>query len=237
MALPVQQSPMYSVIIPSSNTEMKFRPFVVKEQKALMLAQQSEDAEVMADTLKTIIKDCIKGELDVETLAIFDLEYIFSQIRAKSVGEEVDISFRCGYCEDEKAKVKITIDLTKLEVERNPEHTNKFELFDDVGVVMKYPSMKTLEAIQTNSDDIDAMFKIMASCVDYIYDSDEIHHGHETSEEELIQFIENLTQDQFAKINSFFETMPSLTKHIEFNCPACGEKNTTILKGIDDFFS
>src|SRR6056300_1477432 len=204
MALPVQQTPTYTVTIPSTEQEVKFRPFVVKEQKALMLAQQSEDADVMANTLKSIIKDCVMDNVDIESLAIFDLEYLFLQIRAKSVGEEVDISFKCGYCEDEKAKVKTTLDLTKIQVEKTEGHDKKFELFDDVGVVMKYPGLKMLEAIQTNGDDIEAIFKITASCIDYIYDSDQMYHAAESTEEELIAFIENLTQEQFANLNSFF---------------------------------
>lgn len=237
MALPSQQSPKYTLTVPSSGDEVKFRPFVVKEQKALMLAQQSEDAQVMADTLKDIISACVNEKIDVEKLAIFDIEYIFSQIRAKSVGEETDLVFRCGYCEDEKAKVKVTIDLTTLQVEKNPDHTNKIALFDDVGVIMKYPTISTLNAIDMKGDDIDAVFEIIASCIDTIYDASELYHAHESTKEELISFLENLTADQYEKVTQFFETMPQLRKEIKFNCPACSKENVATLKGIEDFFS
>lgn len=238
MALPIQQSATYNVTIPSTEKTIHFRPFLVKEQKALLLAQQSEDPDVMVNTIKDIITSCVKEKIDVDDLAVFDLEFMFSQIRAKSVGETVDLIFRCGYCEDEKAKVKISIDLTQLQVEKNSEHTTKIELFDDVGVVMKYPGLRTLQALtqSTQPDEIDTVFELMASCIDYVFDSNQVYPAAEQTTEELVQFLENLTQDHFVKVQRFFETMPQLKKEIKFKCPVCEKENKSVLSGLDDFF-
>ena len=135
MALPISATPTYNLIVPSTGKLAKYRPFLVKEEKALLIAQQSEDPVVMIDTIKSIIAACVK-ELDVETLATFDIEYIFAQIRAMSVGETVDLIFYCDTCTDDKAKVQMSFDLTKLKVEKGEGHTNKIELFDDVGVAL-----------------------------------------------------------------------------------------------------
>ena len=146
MALPIQNTPVYTIKIPSTKKEIKFRPFLVKEEKALLVAQQSEDTQVMLDTLKEILRNCIKTPIEVDELALFDIEYIFSQIRAKSVGEVVELIVRCDKCpeEDEKARVKLTFDLTKLNVTFPEGHNKKIALFDDVGVVMKYPSLEIM---------------------------------------------------------------------------------------------
>ena len=239
MALPVQNTPTYTLEIPSSKETLKYRPFLVKEQKALLLAQQSEDTHVMVDTLKSVIKSCALSKLDVEKLAVFDLEYLFSQIRAKSVGENVDLFFYCDTCDDEKAKVKITIDLTKLKVEHFPEHTNKIPLFDDVGVVMTYPNINVvnnIEKLGNVESEVDLVFDIIAECIDYIYDTKEVYHAKEQSKKELADFINNLTAEQFAKIENFFETMPKLRKSVNYRCPVCQKEHHKTLEGLNNFF-
>lgn len=237
MALPKNSTPIYNLTIPSLDKVVKFRPFLVKEEKALLLAQQSEDPEVMLNTLQDIISGCIVDKIDVSSLAIFDIEYIFTQIRAKSVGEEVELLFKCGHCEDEKAKVKITFDLTNLKVEKNPEHTNKIVLFDNVGIVLKYPSIgiiKKLDNIQSgNYDDI---FSVIIECIDYIFDDQEIYYAKETPKPELESFLNDLNTSQFAKIQAFFETMPKIKQDIDFVCPVCKAENHTTLNGLSAFF-
>jgi hypothetical protein len=237
MALPKQTGVVYNLTIPSSDKQVKFRPFLVKEEKALLLAQQSEDSTVMIDTLKTVIESCIIDKVDVSSLAIFDLEYIFTQIRAKSVGEEVELSFRCGHCADEKAKVKISIDLTKIQVEKDPSHTNKISLFDDVGIVLKYPNIEVVKKLENiTSDKIDDVFNIVVECIDYIYDDQSLYYAKETSKEELIDFLNNLSSEQFTKIQKFFETLPKIKQNIDFTCPICGAENHTVLEGLSSFF-
>jgi rubrerythrin len=238
MALPIQNTPVYTLKIPSTKQEVKYRPFLVKEEKALMVAQQSEDQQVMLDTLKEILRGCIKTPIEVDNLAMFDFEYIFSQIRAKSVGENVELVVRCDVCpdEDEKARVKLTFDLTKLEVEFTEGHSKKIPLFADVGVVMKYPSLSMAEKLQNVTNDVKSVFDVIITSIDFIYDGEEIHYAKDTSREELLEFLESLTQDQFQKIQKFFETMPKLSKHVNYDCPVCGHHHEKVVEGLNSFF-
>lgn len=237
MALPINTTPIYTLTIPSTKEEVRYRPFLVKEEKALLIAQQSDDEGVMINTLKVMIKDCIKSNVDVDKLAMFDIEYIFAQIRAKSVGELVDLIFKCDTCEDEKAKVKITFDLTKLNVEFPEGHSDQIELFDGVGIKMKYPDMNLLKrAKDAKADDVNQVFDVVVDCIDFIYTAEEVFHAKEQSRQELMQFIENLTAEQFAKIQKFFETMPKLKQNVDYKCPVCGKEHHKYLEGINSFF-
>lgn len=238
MALPIQSTPVYTLTIPSTKQEVKFRPFLVKEEKALMVAQQSENQTVMLDTLKEVLKNCIKTPVNIDEFAMFDFEYIFSQIRAKSVGENVELIVRCDVCPDdeEKARVKLSFDLTKLEVEFPEGHSKKIPLFDDVGVMMKYPSLSMVDKLQAVTADAKTVFDVVIGCIDYIYDSEEVHYAKDTSKEELMEFLENLTQEQFKKIQDFFETMPKLSKHVSYDCPVCGHHHDKVVEGLNSFF-
>ena len=237
MALPIQKTAVYSLTIPSTGKVVKYRPFLVKEQKSLLVAQQSEDQQVMLDTLKGLLTSCIQEKIDVDSLAMFDIEYIFSQIRAKSVGEVVDLILRCDTCEDEKAKVKVSIDLTKLVVEKPEGHDKNIRLFDDVGVVMKYPSLEIVKKLENvDQNDVETVFDIIVACIDTIYAGEEVHHAAEYSRQELKEFLENLTQDQFLKIQKFFETMPKLEKRLDYSCPVCAKQQSILVQGLDSFF-
>ena len=170
MALPKMNAPLYNVTIPSLKKEVKFRPFLVKEEKALLLAQQSEDSKVMVNTLKSVIESCIVDQIDIDKLAIFDYEYLFTQIRAKSVGEEVELYFLCDTCDDPKAKAQVTIDISKFTIEFPEGHDTKIELFNDVGVLMKNPGIDTLDKLGKIKDgDIDSIFDVVAECIETIY--------------------------------------------------------------------
>ena len=237
MALPMSSTPTYMLTIPSSGKEVKYRPFLVREEKALMIAQQSEDPIVMVNTLKDVVKSCVVGDFNADELATFDLEYIFTQLRAKSVGETVDLIFPCDVCEDEKARVQISFDITKLQVEKTPNHESKIHLFGDVGVVMKYPTMQVLKKLQNlDTNNLDDLFKIVAECIDYIYQGEELFYGKEQSQEELLEFINNLTSEQFGKVQKFFETMPRLKQEVHYNCPVCNREHHKVLEGLQSFF-
>ena len=197
MALPMNTTPVYQLEIPSIGKKVNFRPFLVKEEKALLLAQQSEDPMVMLTSLKDVIKSCVKDDLDVDALATFDIEYVFTQLRAKSVGEIIDLSLKCDKCDDEKAVSKVNIDLTKLEIDKPEGHESNINLFDDVGVVMKYPTMDILKKLETVSDDnLDEVFEVMIECIDSIYNSSEVFHAKEQSKQEMLDFLNNLSSDQ-----------------------------------------
>jgi transcription elongation factor Elf1 len=236
MALPMNSTPLYKIQVPSSGKEITFRPFLVREEKALLLSQQSESTEIMIDTLKEILRGCIKEPIDINSLAIFDYEYLFTQIRAKSVGELVDLIFTCAHCDQEKNKVKMSIDLTKIPIVKDPDHSNKIPLFDDVGVLMNYPSLDTFKKADGREDDLNAVMDVIIDCIDAIYKGDEIFYAKEQTKEELEEFVMNLTKTQFDKIEKFFITVPKYTQDIEFDCPACGEHNMSTVEGPASFF-
>lgn len=240
MALPMMNAPIYTLVVPSSGATVKYRPFLVKEEKALLIAQQSEDVVTMIETLKQVVKSCVQDKLDVEKLATFDLEYMFTQIRGKSVGETVDLIFGCDLDhgeQNEKAKATVTVDLSTITVEKSPEHISKIELFGNVGVVMKYPTVdviKKLEGFDVN--DLDTVFDIMALSIDYIYDGEQLFYAKESTKEELLAFIENLSSEQFGKVQKFFETMPKIRKEIQYDCPVCNRHHVKMLEGLQSFF-
>jgi hypothetical protein len=241
MALPMGNTPVYNIEIPSTKQKLKFRPFLVKDQKALMLAQQSEDPIVMIDTLKGIIKGCLVGEVEVENLSTFDLEYIFLQMRAKSVGEQIELLFKCDEDHGEegnaKAKVKININIDDIKCESLEGHSNKINLFGDVGIFMKYPSIDIIKKYQNGqTDDSDVAFAIISESIDYIYTNDEVFHSKDSTKEELTEFVNNLTTDQFAKVQTFFDTMPKVRYKIKYDCPVCSKHHESNLEGIESFF-
>ena len=240
MALPVMSTPTYKLVIPSNKKSVKYRPFLVKEEKAILIAQQSEDIITMVDTLKSVISSCILDKIDPDDLATFDLEYIFTQIRAKSVGETIELLFPCDVDhgeQNDKAKVKILIDLTKIDVETPEGHNPKIELFNNVGVMMKYPTIEIMSKLEkTDTDDLDNIFDIIADCINYIYEGDKIHYAKEQKKEELIEFLGNLNSQQFMLVQEFFSTMPRIKKDVEYDCPICGKHHNKTLEGMQSFF-
>jgi hypothetical protein len=240
MALPLSSTPVYSLVIPSLKKSVNYRPFLVKDQKALMIAQQSEDEKVMVETLKTVISSCITEPIDVNTLAMFDLEYIFTQLRSKSVGETVELVMSCDEDHGEQnklAKVKVSVNLSNIVVQSRDDHDKKISLWGDVGVMMKYPSVDILKKFQNlKESDTESVFGIISQSIDYIYDGNEVYHAKDQSKNELMEFINNLTTEQFQKIQKFFETMPKLTYDIDYNCPVCSKKHKVRLEGMDSFF-
>jgi T4 bacteriophage base plate protein len=237
MGLPINAAPIYNLTVPSTGVTVKYRPFLIKEEKALLLAQQSEDSKVMVDTLKDTIKACVKDDLNTDTLATFDLEYIFTQLRAKSVGEIVELLLRCDTCTDEKAIAKVSIDLTTISVDKSADHIATIPLFDNVGIKMNYPTLDVIQKLQNvDNSDIDQVFDIVVTCIDYIYTDSEIFHAKEQSKEELIEFLNNLSSEQFLKIQKFFETMPRLKHQVAYTCPVCNAPHEKYLEGLNSFF-
>lgn len=238
VTLPQNATPVYTLTIPSTKKEFKYRPFLVKDEKALMIAQQSEDQTVMLDTIRDVIKSCAKSPIEVEKLASFDIEYIFIKLRAISVGEMVDLVFKCDVCEDPKAKSQVQINLHDVKVEEFPNHQSKIHLFNNVGIAMKYPSIDVMKYIETaSSDNLNDLFNIVITCIDFIYDEDEIYLAKDQKREEIIQFLDNLTADQFDKIRNFFTTMPQLRVYVDYKCPVCEREHHKYLEGLTSFFS
>lgn len=237
MALPISATPTYTLEIPSNGKVVKYRPFLIKEEKSLLLAQQSEDAKVMVDTLKSVISSCVKDEIDVDSLATFDIEYIFCQLRGKSVGEDAELFFYCDTCDDEKAKAKVVIDLSEVKVDKPEGHTNKIELFDDVGVMMKYPTGESIKKFDNVGEaELDQIFDVVSDCIDYVYTNDEIFYAKDQTKQELYDFLDNLTTEQFAKIQKFYDTMPKIRYYVDYRCPVCGKEHHKVLEGLNSFF-
>ena len=237
MALPLNVTPSYQLEVPSTGQRVNYRPFLIKEEKTLLIAQQSEDPKVMVESLKEVIKSCIKDDINIDSLALFDLEYIFTQIRAKSVGEVVELVFPCDTCTDEKAKTKVTIDLTKIQVVKSEDHQTTIPLFGEVGVMMKYPNMDTLQKLESlDVTDFNTIFSVVAESIDAIYNNEEVFYSKDQTKEELLEFLGNLTSEQFGKVQKFFETMPKMKQDVEYKCPVCGKEHKKTLEGLQSFF-
>jgi hypothetical protein len=236
MALPQVALPTYELEIPSNGKKIKYRPFVVKEEKVLLLALESGDDKQIEDAVRTLLKGCIQSRVKVEDLAIFDLEYIFLNIRAVSVGEVVEMLLTCD--DDGETQVRYNLDLTAVKVTKPEGHSNKIMLSDEMGVIMKYPSFDEFVKISiigknTTSEDV---IDIMARCVDQIFDGEDVYDSSTTSKKEFVQFIENLTNKQFEDLQKFFEDAPVLKHEINFKNPNTGVDNTIVIQGLSNFF-
>lgn len=233
--LPKQSITMYELEVPSSGQKVKYRAFTIREEKLLLIAQHSEDEKIMVQTLKEIIKSCTNDKLDVDSLAIFDLEYIMVSLRAKSVGETIRLEFQCD--NDEKHPITtIDFDLSKITVKKTEGHTNIIPLFDDVGVKMRYPDISMMETLVQIEDDPNMIFGIIYDCIEYIYDSEEIFLASDQTEADLVSFVDSLTKEQFKKIEEFFVTMPKFSQSIEYTCTECGHKHSKNIEGFSNFF-
>ena len=247
MSLPTITVPQYSLILPSTGKEYKYRPFLVKEEKILLIAMESEDEKQIIDATVNIIKNCIVGEIDIDDLPIFDIEYIFLQLRGKAKGEILELKYTCPKC---KGQIPLAINIDEIKVEKKDGHSNKIELTDVVGIVMKYPNIevqKKLTDIAKNTTEIEGLFETITNCVDYIYDVESTYPAKDHTKKELHDFLESINDEQFQKISKFFETAPSLKHEIELHCKnkvkgkgkekkECGYKETTMLEGLNSFF-
>ena len=241
--LPKIDVPIYETTLISTGKTIKFRPFLVKEQKLFMMAAQSDNSKDVIDAIRQVLTNCILDtEVDVNTLPSFDLEYLFMHLRARSVGEVVNLRYVCNNkVKDEKGEekdcgglVKIDINLTEIEPTKNPEHSNKVELSKNLGLVMKYPNFNIVNNLNIKSE-VD-MLNVIIECIDYIYDKDNIYYAKDTDKKELMDFIENMQQTDLAKIQKFFETMPKIIKKFDFKCPKCSYKEEMDIEGIQSFF-
>jgi hypothetical protein len=231
MALPKIKHPTFKVTIPSLKQEVTLRPFTVQEEKILLMAKSSEKTEDIVSAVKQVIQNCITEPVDVDRLATFDIEYLFIKLRAKSVGEIVDLEYTDP---DTKELIKFKINLDDVEVKHNPEHTNKLPVFDDVGIVMRYPTLEEIEKVESDQNREEAAFKMLLSCIDKIYDNNTVYTDY--NEKELADFVNTLPMESMNKVREFFETMPSVEHEVELKNKKGTTKNIT-LKGITSFFT
>lgn len=239
MPLPKISTPTYELELPSTGQEIKYRPFLVKEEKLLVIALESEDNKQITNAIKSVIKNCIlTKDIKVETLPTFDIEYLFLNIRGKSVGEQVDVNIICP--DDNETNVTVSINLDDIKVQKNEDHTNKIKIDNTIMMEMKYPSLE--QFIKSNFDfknenAMDQSFELIGSCIDKIFTEDEVWSTADVTKKELNDFLESMNSSQFKDIEKFFETMPKLSHKITVVNPKTKVESEVILEGLASFFA
>ena len=231
MALPKLNTPLYELELPSTGEKIKFRPFLVKEQKLLMMAQESDKEEEISEAVMNIIDSCTTG-IDARTLPIFDIEYVFLKLRTKSVGETAEIKVKCP--DDNKTFVDVTIKLDEVAVHMTADHTNVVQLTDNIKMIMKYPLMNDMKGVDFN-DGISGSFSLISKCVHEIHDGDNIHNRVDMTDKELDDFVDTMDTQQFEKIMDFFNNMQKLRHAITVVNPKTKKKGEVMLEGLDSF--
>ena len=239
MPLPKIATPTYELELPSTGQTINYRPFLVKEEKVLVIALESEDNKQITSAIKAVLKNCIitKG-IKVESLPTFDIEFLFLNIRGKSVGEELEVNVVCP--DDEETQVPVTIDLDEIQVQKNENHTNKIKIDENVMMEMKYPSLEQFIKNNFDLDDKNAMeqsFDLIATSIDKIYTADEVWAAADCTKKEMKEFLEGMNSQQFKDIESFFETMPKLSHTISVTNPNTKVKSDVVLEGLASFFA
>ena len=234
MALPTMDLPTYDLVVPSNKKKIKFRPFLVKEEKVLLMALETDDEKNIKNAVFQLLKACISTRIKLENLASFDLEYIFLNIRAVSVGEIVQMNVTCQ--DDNETQVKYNLNLTDVNVIFPKGHDSKIMLTDTLGVIMKYPSFDGFVQGQfTNNKEFDVI-KVVAESIDQIFEGEEVYDESTTSKKEFVQFVEGLTSPQLEKIQIFFETAPRLEHSFKVTNPNTGKESEYSLRGLQSFF-
>ena len=237
MSLPKINTPEYTLHIPSSDEEIKFRPFLVKEEKVLLIAQETGGEQALYHAIKNLVSSCCFGKVDVDALPLFDIEYIFLQIRAKSVGEIANIAVTCP--DDDVTKVNIDVNLSLLKVDMDEKHSPKIQLTDDIGLLMSYPNLAdVLSMSKTEEDDntVEKMFGMMQKCMYQVWQGEETHDAIDYSNKDKKDFLESLNHEQFEKIQTFFDTMPTVKYVTEVTNPKTKVKSEVTLEGMNSFF-
>ena len=239
MPLPKIATPTYELELPSSGEKIKYRPFLVKEEKLLVIALESEDTKQITTAIKTVIKNCIETKgIKVEALPTFDIEYLFLNIRGKSVGEEIEVNIVCP--DDGETSVPIKINVDEIEVQKNKEHSNKIKLDNTLMMEMKYPSLDQFIKSNfdfSNNNAMEQSFELVASCVDKIFNDEEVWVASDVTKKELMEFLDQMNTNQFKQIERFFETMPKLSHTVKVTNPNTQVESEVVLEGLSSFFA
>ena len=233
MALPKLKTITYELDLPSTGETIKYRPFLVKEQKNLMIAQESEDTKQIENAFASIINDCTFGEIDPYKMPMFDIEYVFLRLRGKSVGEKIQLNVLCP--DDEKTRVEVEVNLEDVDIQQNVNHSNVVEITDNISVIMKYPCLADMEGFNA-SGQVESMFGMIKKCVHEIRDGEDTHHRIDMTDKELDEFIESMSSEQFEKVSEFFETMTKLQHVVEVKNPKTKKKGEVLISGLQSFF-
>ena len=241
--LPKLDVPIYTINLISTGKPVRFRPFLVKEQKLFLMAAESTDGNEMVGVIRQVLRNCVLDEMDVDSLPTFDLEYLFMNLRARSVEEIVDLRYKCNNTlkdengEDKKCSGVVEFKLNLLEVEptKNPNHKNKIQLTENLGIAFKYPTFEMIQKYEKMNEN-EVMLKILVDCIDYVYDKESVYYSKDSSREEMEEFIDNLQQKDLEKFKDFFDTMPEIKKDVHFKCPKCSYEEDIAIKGMQNFF-
>jgi len=236
MALPKVALPTYELELPSNGKNIKYRPFVVKEEKLLLMAMDTEEEAAITSAVKELLKNCVQSRIKIDQLPTFDLEYLFLNIRAVSVGEEVDMTITCK--DDNKTEVKYTFSLFDVKIDKPEGHDPKIKLSDDLGIIFRYPTFPEFvkSSIIGKQLDPEGYIDVIAGCVDQIYDGEEVYDSSTTSKKEFKEFIEGLTTNQFKNITKFFDTIPKLEHRFNIKNPETGVESEYVINGLQNFF-
>ena len=238
MPLPKLSTPTYELEVPSTGKKIKYRPFLVKEEKILLVAMESEDEKQMATAVKTILANCIQtSRFKVDSLSLFDIEYLFLNVRGKSVGETIELNLTCP--DDGVTTVPVTINIDEIKVEKHKDHTNILDLGNDVSVVMKYPSMDTFirNNMSEGTTEIEDVFEIASSCIEQVIEGEEVYEANSFTKREVIEFLESMDTKQFLQLQTFFETMPKLSHTFNVTNPSTGVESAIVVEGLSSFFA
>ena len=233
MPLPKLDTPVHTLELPSTGEEIKFRPFLIKEQKLLMIAQESEDDKQIFEAMKTIINSCTFDKVDAVTAPLFDVEYIFLKLRAKSVGEHAKVKILCP--DDEETYVDVNVDLDKIDIQMTEGHTNVVQLNDKIKLVMKYPQLPDMKNITVNTNNIDSVFSILKHCIWEVHDGDTIYNRVDISDKDIEDFIGSFDTSQFERVMEFFNGMPKLRHTIKVKNPKTKVQSEVVLEGLQSF--
>jgi hypothetical protein len=241
--LPKLDVPMYTVNLISTGKPVRFRPFLVKEQKLFLMASESQDSNEMVSVIRQVLKNCVLDEIDVDALPTFDLEYLFMNLRARSVEELVDLRYKCNNTvkddsgEEKKCSGVVEFKMNLLEVQptKHTNHKNKIQLTENLGIAFKYPTFEMIQKYEKMNEG-EIMMNILVDCIDFIYDKDQVYYAKDSTRQELEDFVDNLQQKDLEKFKEFFDTMPEIKKDVHFACPKCGYEEDITIKGMQNFF-
>jgi hypothetical protein len=233
MALPKLNTPTYELVLPSTGEKVKYRPFLVKEQKVLMIAKETENYEDIANAVGNLVHSCTFGKIDAETSPMFDIEYIFMRVRGKSVGEKIQLSVICP--DDEQTRVPVTVNLSDINVHMTADHTNEINITDDVKMFMRYPILKDMGNGFLDLNSAAKTFSIMEKCVDSIMYGDKTFNKIDMTDKELTDFIDSMTNEQIERVVDFFETMPKIRHGVNVTNPNTKVKSEVVLEGLENF--
>tara|TARA_B100000965_G_scaffold222490_1_gene186183 strand:- start:441 stop:1148 length:708 start_codon:yes stop_codon:yes gene_type:complete len=233
MGLPKLDTPTYRLTLPSTREEIQYRPFLVKEQKLLLMAQESEDDQQIIDTVSSLVRTCTFEKIDADSSPMFDIEYIFLNIRAKSVGEKVQLRLICP--DDEQTSVDVEVDINDVSVQMTADHTNEVKITDTVKLFLKYPILKDMKGLSSDASEMEKVFSLLNQCVQEIHYEEQIFNRVDFSEKDIDEFMDQLTADQFKLITDFFDTMPKLRHVIPVKNPKTEVESEVVVEGLASF--